>query len=147
MRDAIQPLLIAGLVVWGMCGPFAWILRDGLGPDSIESEGWNALTRSFWTFYWGPVLILLAAATAMWARYALTVGQAARSRVNREFNARSESEREWMSENTWCGRCDQADLGLNAPQEYEEDGKIFIEGKCKQCGDTIRSEVTEMGAG
>ncbi|MFT5731890.1 MAG: hypothetical protein ACJA2W_001207 [Planctomycetota bacterium] len=76
MRDVIQSLLFAALVVWSMCGPFAWIMRDGLGPDSVESEGWNALTRCFWTFYWGPVFILLAATSRMWARYVFTVRQA-----------------------------------------------------------------------
>jgi hypothetical protein len=24
---------------------FAWLLRDGLGPDSVESHGWLALSR------------------------------------------------------------------------------------------------------
>ena len=24
---------------------FAWLLRDGLGPDSVESQGWFALGR------------------------------------------------------------------------------------------------------
>ncbi len=52
-----------------------------------------------------------------------------------------------MSENTWCDRCNEADLGISSPQEYEENGKVYIEGTCQKCGETIRSEVTETGAG
>ena len=37
--------------------PFAWILRDGLGPESITSTGINAITRTFFTFYSGYILI------------------------------------------------------------------------------------------
>ena len=37
--------------------PFAWILRDGLGPESITSTGINAITRIFFTFYSGYILI------------------------------------------------------------------------------------------
>ena len=50
-----------------LVGPFAWLLRDGLGPDSTDSTKLEALSRMFWTFYWGPVtcslgLIFLVAA-------------------------------------------------------------------------------------
>ena len=77
MRGTIQALLVAGLTVWSMCGMFAWILRDGLGPDAVESDGWEALTRFFWTYYWGPIFILLAAAAMLWARYAYNPGKQA----------------------------------------------------------------------
>lgn len=69
------------------------------------------------------------------------------TRTSRDFTARTEFEREWMQENTWCDRCNLADLGLSSPKEYEENGKIYIEGKCKKCGDSVRSEVTEPEAG
>lgn len=39
--------------------PFAWILRDGLGPDAYESSGWPAGWRWFMTFYCGPILLVL----------------------------------------------------------------------------------------
>jgi len=44
--------------------PFAWILRDGLGSDSVESHGWEALWRAFNFMGWGPVLLALL--TANW---------------------------------------------------------------------------------
>ena len=47
--------------------PFAWILRDGLGPDTAESSGFNAVYRCFMTFYLGPILIGLLA-LSFWVR-------------------------------------------------------------------------------
>ena len=38
-------------------GPFVWILKDGLGPDATNSMGMQAMSRMFWTFYWGPVTL------------------------------------------------------------------------------------------
>ena len=48
-----------------LMAPFAWILRDGLGPDSTTSAGWEAVARTFWCFGWGP-LALLALLAAVW---------------------------------------------------------------------------------
>lgn len=39
--------------------PFAWIMRDGLGPDSVTTTGLAALGRTLTSFYIGPVLLLL----------------------------------------------------------------------------------------
>ncbi len=41
--------------------PFAWLMRDGLGPDSSTSFGMEAAARCFMTFYTGPVVIVLVA--------------------------------------------------------------------------------------
>ena len=49
-------LLLAALCV----APFAWILRDGLGPESVQSTGFAALGKAFMTFYTGPAILLLA---------------------------------------------------------------------------------------
>ena len=48
-------VVIIGLV------PFAWILRDGLGPDSRTSSGLEAISQCLKTFYSGPILIGLVA--------------------------------------------------------------------------------------
>ena len=45
-----------------VAGPFAWLLRDGLGPDSTTSTWTNALMRLFWTFYWGPATVFTGTA-------------------------------------------------------------------------------------
>lgn len=52
-------------VFLGLCvTPLAWILRDGIGPDSTESSGLAALWRMFWTFYWGPAMLISSALLA-----------------------------------------------------------------------------------
>lgn len=53
--------LINSLLLLTLLGvvPFAWILRDGLGPDSVTSKGSDALARAFTTFYAGPALLCL----------------------------------------------------------------------------------------
>jgi hypothetical protein len=33
------------LGVWATACPFLWILRDGLGPDSVETTGWAAVRK------------------------------------------------------------------------------------------------------
>jgi hypothetical protein len=64
-------------------------------------------------------------------------------RIQRDFNKRDDSEKEWFIENTWCDHCLQADLGISNPVEYEIEGKIFIEGNCLKCGKIVISEITE----
>lgn len=43
--------------------PFAWILRDGLGPDSVDSSGLEAILRCLRTLHVGTALGLLALLT------------------------------------------------------------------------------------
>ena len=38
--------------------PFAWILKNGLGPDMVPATGLTALWRFFMTFYVGPAILL-----------------------------------------------------------------------------------------
>lgn len=64
MKSSAYPailVLINSLLLLTLLGvvPFAWILRDGLGPDSVTSNGLEALARSFTTFYAGPALLCL----------------------------------------------------------------------------------------
>ena len=54
----VETLLLLGLLC---VAPFAWILRDGLGPDSVQSTGFAAVGKAFMTFYTGPAILLLAA--------------------------------------------------------------------------------------
>lgn len=68
-------------------------------------------------------------------------------RIDRDFQARPEAERQGLLEDTWCDRCDKADLGMDSPQEYEEGGRIYVSGNCRVCGDEVRSEVIEEEAG
>lgn len=62
------------------------------------------------------------------------------TKVERDFLAREPWEQRWLIENTWCDICNEADLGLFDPIEYEENNKIFIEGKC---GSRVISGIIE----
>jgi hypothetical protein len=68
------------------------------------------------------------------------------ARIERNFGDRDAQEQRWLVANTWCDYCAKADLGLTAPVEYEEDGQIFVEGKCKCCGQRTVSSVGERDA-
>ena len=63
--------------------------------------------------------------------------------AERRFEARPSDEQQWMIENTWCDTCQEADLGIVEPMEFELDDKVFIEGCCKKCGAIVTSEVVE----
>lgn len=41
--------------------PFAWILRDGLGPSAVSTTGLAAASKTFLSFYIGPVILVLIA--------------------------------------------------------------------------------------
>ena len=60
----------------------------------------------------------------------------------RDFLGRSREDQLWLLKNTWCDRCQQADLGLIEPLEFEKAGQIFLEGKCKRCGATVVTEIS-----
>jgi hypothetical protein len=68
-------------------------------------------------------------------------------RIERSFDARSLEERSWITQNTWCDACEEADLGLRSPREYEDDGRVFVEGECRRCGQIIQSTIIERESG
>ena len=66
MKSKLRSTLLVVVDSFLLCAvvavlPFAWIVRDGLGPDSVSSMGLAALSRIFMTFYVGPAILLLAA--------------------------------------------------------------------------------------
>ena len=65
------------------------------------------------------------------------------TRIVRDFSIRPRSEQALMTTNTWCDSCQDADLGLRAPLEYEEGGRVYLEGTCIRCGARVRSEIHE----
>ena len=65
-------------------------------------------------------------------------------RVARRFESRSISEQGWLVDNTWCESCGMYDLGMLDPEEYELDGRIFIEGRCRVCGRELKSEIVDQ---
>lgn len=63
MRAAlILPVVDVLLLLAVIAGlPFAWVLRDGLGPDSVTTTGLAAFSRTLAVYFVGPVILLLAA--------------------------------------------------------------------------------------
>jgi len=55
-KAVVDGLLFCAL----FCLPFAWILRDGLGPDSVTSSGLEALKRFATCLYIVPGTLTLA---------------------------------------------------------------------------------------
>ena len=44
--------MLNSLLVSVLCFlPIAWIIRDGMGPGSVESNGYEAILKCFKTFY------------------------------------------------------------------------------------------------
>ena len=64
-------------------------------------------------------------------------------RITRDFFQRSPEEQAELTERTWCDHCQQVDLGMSAPEEYELHGLLFIEGRCKQCNEIVLTEMTD----
>ena len=65
-------------------------------------------------------------------------------KTKRDFNIRDEEERDMLIAEMWCHRCQDFNLGLDEPQEFEGNGMIFLEGKCAQCGSTVVMEIEEQ---
>ena len=64
-------------------------------------------------------------------------------RIERDFFARDEEEQKAFLEQTWCDNCMEVNLGMVGPVEYEQNEIVFIEGKCKRCGNVILTELTD----
>lgn len=59
VRNALLVFVDATLGFLVFCVlPISWILKDGLGPDMVESTGLEALWRTSMTFHVGPAILL-----------------------------------------------------------------------------------------
>ena len=65
------------------------------------------------------------------------------TRIKKDFSSRDPSEQSWLLENTWCDRCNAADLGMSDPVEYEEDGVVRVEGRCHRCQARVVNVIEE----
>ena len=65
------------------------------------------------------------------------------TKVKRDFFVRDDEEQQAFLTQTWCDNCQEADLGMNTPLEYELDGTIFVEGTCNKCAEQVFTELTE----
>jgi len=64
-------------------------------------------------------------------------------RTARDFNEREAPVREWLLHHTWCESCKAPDLGMTDPAEYEEDGVVYVEGRCARCGSVVISSIEQ----
>ena len=63
--------------------------------------------------------------------------------VERNFEDRTAEDKEAFLTQTWCNACQAADLGMVEAKEYELNGAIIVEGKCKVCGEVSLTEVAD----
>lgn len=58
----VTAMITKALLLLAVIGiaPLAWVLRDGLGPNAVDSFGMAAFWRWFQTFWVGPLIIVLA---------------------------------------------------------------------------------------
>lgn len=61
--------------------------------------------------------------------------------IERDFSLRSEEEQKDFLTQTWCNTCMEVDLGMKNPKEYESESRLWIEGQCVKCNDTIITEI------
>jgi hypothetical protein len=57
-------ILQALLITWAACAPIVWIVRDGLGPGSVETT-WPGSVLKFLVAWTGPALALAAPLLAL----------------------------------------------------------------------------------
>ncbi len=60
-----------------------------------------------------------------------------------DFNSLPESEKSYFLEETWCGKCNEPDLGIVEPELYIENERKYVSGKCTVCGESAISEIIE----
>lgn len=65
-------------------------------------------------------------------------------RVQRDFAARDLVERQSLLANTWCGVCEQADLGMTDPVDFRDGEESGLEGRCAVCGAPVETLITEI---
>ncbi|WP_020475537.1 hypothetical protein [Zavarzinella formosa] len=54
--------LLAALMAWAAAAPLVWIVRDGLGPDAVDSAGIQSVSK--FAVMWGLPALTLAVAVA-----------------------------------------------------------------------------------
>lgn len=59
----------------------------------------------------------------------------------RDFFLRDEEEQERLISEIWCSHCEEDDLGLVDPREFEANGIVFLEGKCARCGNDLVTSI------
>lgn len=61
--------------------------------------------------------------------------------IERDFYQRDAEEQQDFLKYTWCNQCQEVDLGMKNPVEYELNSTIYIEGDCLKCGSKVTTEL------
>lgn len=61
--------------------------------------------------------------------------------VEKDFFARPEDEQRDFLQQTWCNQCQEMDLGMKNPKEFETSSRLWIEGECVKCGAQVITEI------
>jgi hypothetical protein len=69
LLTVIQSLFLLDIIVFAMVFPFAWTLRDGLGPNAVTSHGFFAVKRALMAFH-----VWVLPVSAIWLHSVRTVG-------------------------------------------------------------------------
>jgi hypothetical protein len=78
--DVLATALLTVTLGWILlAGPLAWILRDGLGPDSARTHGLDALAAWTTAFGYGPLALALGVVSLLVDQAARTAGRRARA--------------------------------------------------------------------
>lgn len=65
-------------------------------------------------------------------------------KIPRVFTERTAEDQASLLQFTWCDQCQAVDLGMTDPQEYQLGEQIWLEGRCKNCGEIIATEVIDQ---
>lgn len=60
---ALALISLTGTLVWW--GAITWMFRDGMGPESVETAGFQAIA-AFLSLFWLPILIWLTLTLFCW---------------------------------------------------------------------------------
>ncbi len=61
-----------------------------------------------------------------------------------DLNTLSETEKNSYLKDTWCSKCQLADLGITNAQIYIEANHKYIRGCCRVCGENCLSKIIEI---
>jgi len=64
-----------------------------------------------------------------------------KKKPGRDFRERDEWERDELLSAVWCDNCNDGNLGVLNPSEYEIKGVIYLEGTCAECGESVVTKI------
>ena len=64
-------------------------------------------------------------------------------RISRDFSSRDEWDQLDLVSVMWCDYCGRDNVGIDEPDEYEVNGVVYLEGECRECGQTVVATIPE----